>query len=76
MIRGKEQSKRRLDLSYIHSPQGNTDIRARRRNGLFVSDWAFGDASDKINGTSSYAFYVTPVINDVAMRAWVTTDKR
>lgn len=48
--------KERLDLSYIHSRQGTIDIRSRRGSGLFISGKAFGDASNKINCTSSCAF--------------------
>lgn len=48
--------KKRLDLSYIHSRQGNIDIRSRRGSGLFISGRAFGDALYKINCTSSCAF--------------------
>lgn len=52
---------RRLDLSYIHSRQGNIDIRSRRGSGLFISGRAFGDASDKINCTSSCAFFMPAI---------------
>lgn len=40
---------KRLGLSYIHSRQGNIDIRSRRGSGLFISGRAFGDALYKIN---------------------------
>ncbi len=33
----------------LHRKNGVVDIRFRRGSGLFISDWAFGDASVEIN---------------------------
>ena len=71
--------KKRLGLSYIHSRQGTIDIRSRRGSGLFISERAFGDASNKINCTSSCAFFMSqrqPAIligiGSLRGRAWHT----
>lgn len=63
--------KKRLGLSYIHSRQGTIDIRSRRGSGLFISEKAFGDASNKINCTSSCAF-LCPNGNSHPDWNWVT----
>lgn len=63
--------KKRLGLSYIHSRQGTIDIRSRRGSGLFISGKAFGDASNKINCTSSCAF-LCPNGNSHPDWNWVT----
>ena len=49
------QSKERSCLSYIHSLRRG-GISIRRGSGLFIADWAFGDASKQINMNNVLCF--------------------
>lgn len=48
--------KKALMLVSIHPGQGGVDISTWRGGGLFISAWAFGDASNKIDSMMSSRF--------------------